>query len=285
MFTRVTRRIIRVVKRRRPLRTVPDVDGNRFVFICGLHRSGTSVLHRVLQDSPEISGLTDTGVPEDEGQHLQSVFPRALDLGGPGRFAFHPASAMTEAAVRDLAQERATLLREWGAYFDLGRRLLIEKSPPNLVRSRYLQALFPGARFVFILRHPVTVSIATEKYAPGASRMELMLHWHVAHEIMRRDLPHLRHALVVRYEDLTADFETHMKRIRAFIGIAPFATTETMSDRNSRYFRDWEHEPAVDREIFARTALNPGQPAAEHGYLLEPPYWRREDAAEQRRSA
>jgi hypothetical protein len=274
MFTRVRRHLNRIVKRRRPLSSVPGVDSGRFLFICGLHRSGTSVLHRVLQDSPEISGLADTGAPEDEGQHLQSVVPPAYKLGGPGRFAFHPASSMTESSVRDLARERDTLLREWGAYYDLGRRLLIEKSPPNLVRSRYLQALFPDARFLFLLRHPVVVSMATEKYAPGASRLELMLHWHVAHEIMRRDLPHLRHALVVHYEDLADDFETHMARIRDFVGIAPFTPTEAITDQNSRYLGAWERSAGMDVDIFTRTAFNPGQPAFDHGYLLEAPYRR-----------
>ena len=36
--------------------------------------------------------------------------------------------------------------------------MLVEKSPPNIVRMRYLQALFPRASFVMILRHPVVVA-------------------------------------------------------------------------------------------------------------------------------
>jgi len=46
----------------------------KFVFISGLHRSGTSILHRILRSSEGISGFHDTNVPQDEGQHLQSVF-------------------------------------------------------------------------------------------------------------------------------------------------------------------------------------------------------------------
>ena len=62
-------------------------DGGRFVFVGGLHRSGTTPLARVLGAHPEISGLSGTGVSEDEGQHLQDVYPRIRAHGGMGRFA------------------------------------------------------------------------------------------------------------------------------------------------------------------------------------------------------
>ena len=45
------------------------------VFVGGLHRSGTSLVHRCLASHPAVSGFSDTGVPEDEGQHLQTVYP------------------------------------------------------------------------------------------------------------------------------------------------------------------------------------------------------------------
>jgi hypothetical protein len=50
------------------------VTGERLVFIGGLHRSGTSIVHRCLSDHPDVSGFQSTGVWEDEGQHLQSVY-------------------------------------------------------------------------------------------------------------------------------------------------------------------------------------------------------------------
>ena len=35
--------------------------------------------------------------------------------------------------------------------------VLVEKSPPNLVRTRFLQALFPDARQIVVTRHPIAV--------------------------------------------------------------------------------------------------------------------------------
>jgi len=66
------------------------VDEHRFVFLAGLHRSGTTLLARLLAAHPEVSGFSDTGVPADEGQLLQTVYPAAKVWGGPGRFGFAP---------------------------------------------------------------------------------------------------------------------------------------------------------------------------------------------------
>lgn len=260
-----------MIKRRRPLAQAPAISGDRFVFVCGLHRSGTSVLHRVLQQSPEVSGFVDTGVPEDEGQHLQSVFRPAYSYGGPGRFAFDPASQLTEASTSQPDRDRDTLLREWGAYYDTSRRLFIEKSPPNLVRARYLQRLFPGASFVFIVRHPIAVALATEKWA-HTTHLELMLHWDVAHTLMLRDLAAIERKLVVRYEDMTSAFPDYVARIARFIGLADFSSDEVMSDQNGRYFARWEKERAIDGDALRSLLGREGGPMAAFGYDVAPPY-------------
>jgi hypothetical protein len=61
----------------------------KYIFICGLHRSGTSILYKIIGSSPKISNHTDTNVPEDEGQHIQSVYPPAYTYGGPGKFCMN----------------------------------------------------------------------------------------------------------------------------------------------------------------------------------------------------
>ena len=104
-----------------------------FIFIGGVHKSGTSLLHEILKSHPDISGFSDTGVPEDEGQLLQSVYPPAYTFGGAGRFGFHEESYMDE--HHPLATERNAeeLFLQWSRYWDLDRPYLIEKSPPNII--------------------------------------------------------------------------------------------------------------------------------------------------------
>ncbi len=63
---------------------------HQMVFIGGLHRSGTSLVHEILRGSPEATGFTGTGFPQDEGQFLQTVYPRASEFGGPGSASTEP---------------------------------------------------------------------------------------------------------------------------------------------------------------------------------------------------
>jgi hypothetical protein len=54
-----------------------DASRQRLVFVGGLHRSGTTLLGRLIAQHPDVSGFAETGVPADEGQHLLSVYPTA----------------------------------------------------------------------------------------------------------------------------------------------------------------------------------------------------------------
>jgi hypothetical protein len=100
-----------------------------WLFIGGLHRSGTSILNRLVRGHPEVAGFANTGAPEDEGQHLQTVYPTARAFGGPGRFCFDPRAHMTEVSTTTLDLDAQALMRQWGRYLDLGKKVLIEKSP------------------------------------------------------------------------------------------------------------------------------------------------------------
>jgi hypothetical protein len=73
-----------------------DWQDHRFVFIGGLHRSGTTLLARCLAEHPEVSGFSGTRALEDEGQHLQNVYQPGRAYGGPGRFGFDPEAHLTE---------------------------------------------------------------------------------------------------------------------------------------------------------------------------------------------
>ena len=137
------------------------MSDHTFIFLAGLHRSGTSLVHRIVRDHPEVTGLRDTGVPQDEGQHLQSVYPSSKCFGGAGKFALNHDAYMDENHFLVSKFNAEKIMREWSPYLDLGKRHIVEKSPPNIIRSRFLQALFPQSKFVFILRHPLAVSFAT----------------------------------------------------------------------------------------------------------------------------
>jgi hypothetical protein len=217
---------------------VNKLDRYKFIFLCGLHRSGTSPLFRILREHPQISGFRDTGVPEDEGQHLQTVFPAATAYGGPGRFGFIEEAYLTEESALITLANRQRLFEEWSKHWDLTKPCLLEKSPPNLIRTRFLQAVFPGSYFIVISRHPIAVSFATSKWA-RSSLESLMKHWLHCHRLFELDRPHLRHVRVIKYEDLIRSTETELKEIYEFLGLARHSAPPLNPAGNDRYFSAW----------------------------------------------
>lgn len=246
-------------------------------FLGGLHRSGTSPLARWIGEHPDVSAFAETGVWEDEGQHLQDVFPTAAAHGGPGRFAFDPEAHLTESSPLVSEASRARLWDAWSPHWDTSKHVLLEKSPPNLVRTRFLQAMFPTARFVVVIRHPIAVSYATRKWFRRWRRLglrSLLEHWITAHELFLADARRLEAVALVRYEDLVADTDRELSAIFRFLGLTPFTGRPAVSRGvNDRYLSRWHVHPAnvakrASRLVLARRLEDRVRP---FGYSLTAP--------------
>ena len=239
--------------------STPPGDGSaahRMVFVAGLHRSGTSPTARLLSAHPQVSGITASGAKEDEGQHLQDVYPAARTFGGAGKFAFSPASHLTEQSPLATPANAERLFASWAPYWDLSRPVLVEKSPPNLVMTRFLQALYPDARFVVVVRHPVVVALSTSKWAGFTPLRRLVEHWVTAHETFLADAPHLRHVHVVTYERLVADPGGTLDAVGAFLGLdGPIPRESVDAARSNSYVQRWA-ELQASRNPLHRRALS-----------------------------
>jgi len=212
------------------------------IFLAGLHRSGTSLLHEIIREHPEISGFSNTGVPEDEGQHLQTVYKPALCFGGPGKFVYDNDSYMDEHHPLASEANARMILSQWNSYVDLSHRYLIEKSPPNLIRTRFLQKLFPKSKFVAILRHPIAVSYATKKWA-GTSINALLEHTLLGYEIFLRDMQNLNSCFVLRYEEFVSSPQVWVDQIFTFLELETISVErEIRDDVNEKYFSMWERD-------------------------------------------
>jgi hypothetical protein len=217
------------------------MEGHQLVFLAGLHRSGTTLLARLLAAHPQVSGFSGSGAPADEGQHLQSVYPSDHEHGRPGRFGFAPEMHLTESSPLVSEQSAATLFEEWSPHWDLSRPLLLEKSPPNLLKTRFLQALFPNSAFVVLVRHPIPVSLATARWRRTRRYHRLLEHWLRCHALFEADRGRLERVYVTQYEQLVREPEAVLQGIFEFLELEPIAPNEPVEQgANEGYFAQWQ---------------------------------------------
>jgi hypothetical protein len=216
-----------------------DKSSFKHVFVCGLPRSGTSVLGRNVARLEDCTGFKNTGVLEDEGQFLQDVYASDQQHGGAGSFGFHRHAHLTEASDLLTPQNAARLRNCWRPYWDASKSIRVEKTPSNLVMTRFLQAVFPNSYFVVMKRHPVAVSMATQKWKDSVRSLNhLFEHWVHCHELFEQDKKYLNRVYELRYEDYIKDSDKFHQEIAAFIGTR---LPEPPKEDKFRYVAEWRN--------------------------------------------
>lgn len=186
------------------------------VFLVGFPRSGTSLLKTVLDGHPLIQSL-------DEKPALAAVRARFLDL------ARTDGADLASLTTPQLADLRQVYDREVAGLLD--RRddaVLIDKLPLNIVWAHLIWRVFPGARFILSLRHPVDACLSAYMQTFANNRaMEAFLTLRGAAltyasvmdlwDLQTRRLPLTRHE--VRYEDLITDLPGQAAALLRFLGL------------------------------------------------------------------
>lgn len=229
-----------------------DKDSFKYVFLCGLHRSGTTVLGRNVGRLEQCTGFKNTPRSSDEeGQVLQDVYPVDTDFGGAGRFGFDPRAHVTENSDLLTPENIANLRASWHSYWADDKAICIEKTPRNLLMTRFMQAAFPNSYFIVIKRHPIAVSMATQRLkGPGifwklrpASLHRLFEHWLHCHRMFEQDKKYLNRVYELSYEDYIENPSKYHREIAAFIGTrVPEGLMEEITDAyNQKYIDRWRH--------------------------------------------
>ena len=186
------------------------------IFIAGVHRSGTTLLESLIQARFDVRVLR-APVPENEGQFLQDVMRDEVAYGGPGMFAFFDQSRLSPVVdPAAAAAARNRLLLQWDHWTLGDSATLLEKTPANIVRMPYLRSVFPGTRFIVLVRDPRAVVLSVKKWNPSPNEL-LFMNWCSAYATALNDLDD--DCLFVRYEDLCDDPERELGRIGAFASL------------------------------------------------------------------
>lgn len=249
----------------------------KYVFVCGLHHSGTTMLAQQIGNFKDCTAFENTGVFADEGQYLQDVYPIENTFGGAGLFGFDPQAHVTENSLL-LTEANVTRLREaWEKHWDPNKRIRVEKTPANLLMTRFLQAAFENAYFVVMKRHPVAVSLATQRW-PRCPLHRLFEHWLRCYEVFDRDKRHLRNLYELRYEDYILNPDRHLREIAAFIGTEPAALPvhQVSGAYNAKYLKRWARmlRSFPLRIYYRQIAAEYGKSFAAHAYSLADPHGR-----------
>lgn len=183
----------------------------KWVFILGCNNSGTTLLHHLLSGHPDIS------IMPAEGHFLTSVLsvPMTLDVGRLWTEKLDH-FRLTETNQR---LNGAKLVHDWSNHVvKKNRSVILEKSPPDMVRSRWLQTIFQCSYFIGLTRNGYAVAegVARRKHVEMARGAR---HWVKANRVMLEDAGYLRRFKLIKYEDLVEDTRRVLLEILEFIGV------------------------------------------------------------------
>ena len=186
---------------------------DRMVFVVGIPRSGTTLVEQIIATHPEAEGVGELA-------NLQRIFAAA----GAGRGPEEPdiledlTAPVVEAMVSQFADDIPEAARD--------ARRVVDKTPGNALWLGVLYAMFPNAAYIHCERDPMDTlwSCYAQNFHTDvayACDFHNLAAYHKAHN---RVMEHWRNLLPkpihnVRYEDLVADPETHIRRIVDAIGL------------------------------------------------------------------
>ena len=179
-----------------------------WLFVLGLTNSGTTMLASILKQHPLIRSLPL------EGQQMTAALPQEIAHGVDRIWALKPdVFHWTEGSDPTPA---ARLRHDWVLNYAPRPGILLEKSPTNSMRSRWLERHFSPCRFIAIVRSPYAVCEGIRRRA-GHRIDDAALQWVRGHAILFADMERLEKRMWFRYEDFCAAPAEHLERIEHFL--------------------------------------------------------------------
>lgn len=167
----------------------------KYIFILCPPASGSTLLHKILQTSPNTSGF------DVEGQALVKSILFSKDRWNPKKNI-----------PWDIVKEK------WSEKWDLNKPILLEKSPPHLVRAKQLETQFPGSSFIIMMRNPYAFCEGVKRrWGKTFTYRNIAKFWAICAAYQIGNIKNLKHALWFTYEDLTTDPRKVCKQIIDFM--------------------------------------------------------------------
>jgi len=223
-FKPIIRECLGQLNREIKIALTPAPKDKTWVFLVGCYNSGTTLLSELLGQHPSISALTT------EGHFITDQFVKDYDVGLPRMWVER--EDLFRLDEDDTGPDALRVKKEWAMRLDLSKPVLLEKSPPNSAKTRWLQQHFENAHFVGIMRNGYAVAEgitrkADPKHLISSWPIEMSAYqWKRSNEVLMQDAEHLNKFMWVSYEDLAADTVGTLNKITDFVGLENFAQFE-----------------------------------------------------------
>jgi hypothetical protein len=171
-----------------------------FLFILSPPYNGSTLLHELISTSAKVSFNNSFGTREGQTlPHVREImFDHQYRWDQSVKFDWH------------------RIKREWMKYWDLRCPVLIEKSPPNMLRAKEIEKVFEPSYFIIFHRNPYA-------YCESAIRRERQQPQTAAQfaidclKTQKENVNALSHTLSLSYEQITSDTAMAIDSIRKFI--------------------------------------------------------------------
>lgn len=229
-FKPILRECLGQLHREIKISLTPLPKDKTWVFLVGCYNSGTTLLAELLGRHPSISALST------EGHFITDQFVKDFNIGLPRMWVER--EDLFRLNEDDHGPDPVRVKKEWAMRLDLTRPVLLEKSPPNSAKTRWLQQHFENAHFIAIRRNGYAVAEGISRKAEpkhlinGWPIEKSAYQWQRSNELLLQDAAHLKNFIWISYEDLTEDTEATLNTITDFIGIdnfEPFAADRSWS--------------------------------------------------------
>jgi tetratricopeptide (TPR) repeat protein len=187
------------------------------VFVVGFPRSGTTLLEQLLDAHPNLQSF-------DEQPFLQRCIGQ---MRAWGKLYPEQLNQLQDQQILELRQLYFALCKSVCPDLAAGARY-VDKNPLNLSRLPLIQALFPQAKIIVVLRHPAdcVLSCYMQHFRAPAFAVTMQTLAHTAQMYQRvfqfysAAKPRLPLAIYeLKYEDLVANTETTARALFAFLAL------------------------------------------------------------------
>jgi hypothetical protein len=214
----------------------------RPIFLFGCPNSGTTILWQTLKNHPELSG------PDIEDQDIKGMPQSMRHYLGKDTFRLwaHPKFKLCYYSTeRDYEVKDRKKIYEVYRKFLVPDTRLIVKSPAHTLRARLIQAYFPDAYFIAIVRNGYAVSegiVRKRKYDSFRPQFkglfttikEAAEQWFRANVVIVSHQKFLKNYLVVKYEDLVKNPKSTLYKVLDYchLGKNNFQITNFEKNKN-----------------------------------------------------